>query len=281
MVDIRYRVARLQGKIIRRFYQAMLPTISSRPISQTSNVPIAVYSFSGTRDLPEQVVSIRSFLRYVGIPSKFTVVSDGSHAKEERQLLERIHPCVSVTDWKRLLKKDFSTSVYNYADRHPLGKKIAVLMSVPVEGITLYADSDILFFPGARELVTLANSQTQKAYYLPDCATAWDKRMLRGEEGKFPPVNSGLILLKTPVNWSGAIARLSELSDPPNYFGEQTMVHLTLHANGAIPFNPECYLVRRDDEFEWRDRFAGETIAARHYISPIRHKFWNNWRYLS
>jgi len=281
MVDLRYRVARLQGKIIRRFYQVMLPAIASRPISQNRNIPIAVYSFSGTRDIPEQVISIRSFLRCVGIPSKFTVVSDGSHEKEERQLLESIHPRVRVADWKKLLKKDFPTSVYNYADRHPLGKKIAVLMSIPVEGVTLYADSDILFFPGARELVTLANLEARNAYSLPDCAAAWDERMLREEEGKFSPVNSGLILLKTPVDWSGAIARLSELSEPPNYFSEQTMVHLTLHANGAIPFDPERYIVRRDDEFELRDRFAGETIAARHYISPIRHKFWNNLRYLS
>ncbi|MCL1470573.1 hypothetical protein [Argonema antarcticum] len=274
MVNIGYRAARMQGHLFRSLYTSFLPWIVKLPIPQTYKVQITVYSFSCDRDLPEQVASIRSFIRYVGIPDEFIVISDGTYSPASCQLLRQISPCVDVVDMESILKKDLPQCVYAYADSHPLGKKLAVLMSIPINQATIYADSDILFFPGAKGLITLTQSVERQPRCLLDCALALDRRFIHNEFEKISPVNSGFMLLQEPLNWEIPIKRFVESKDVPNYFTEQTMIHLTMHYNQAKPLCARQFLVQLDDQFIYSDKYAGNKIALRHYVSPVRHKFW-------
>jgi hypothetical protein len=52
------------------------------------------------------------------------------------------------------------------------------------------------------------------------------------------------------------------------------MTHLTMHANGAKPFAREKFVLELDDQFVFSDRHARRDIALRHYVNPVRHKFW-------
>lgn len=157
MVNIGYHTAKIQGKILRNFYQTVLKNLVDTPIKQTREVPINVYALSCERDLPEQVVSIRSFIRHVGIPKTLTVISDGSYTNASCDLISRIHPCVEVIPLEKFMRSDIPQCVINYAQLHPMGKKLSALMSIPVNGATIYTDSDILYFPGAIDLIDLAN----------------------------------------------------------------------------------------------------------------------------
>jgi len=57
------------------------------------------------------------------------------------------------------------------------------------------------------------------------------------------------------------------------------MTHLTMHANAAHPFDPQKFLLQLDDQFVYPDHYAGPALALRHYVNPVRHKFWTNfWR---
>ncbi|MFB2936474.1 hypothetical protein ACE1B6_14580 [Aerosakkonemataceae cyanobacterium BLCC-F154] len=274
MVNFGYRAARIQGNLIRAVYHAALPWIVKRPILQPEKVGMRVYSFSCDRDLPEQVASIRSFIRYVGIPQQFTVVSDGSYSPTSCQLLEEINPCVKVLELNQFIKKDLPESVYKYADIHPLGKKLAVLISLPVEKVTLYADSDILFLPGAKELLKITKSPDLQPRYLVDCATALDERLIEKSLLNLTSVNSGFMILKKPLHWEIPLQRLTNLTEKPNYFSEQTSLHLAMHYNQGLPLPPEQFVVSRDDEFAYQDKHYNSNIALRHYVNPIRHKFW-------
>src|SRR6185312_15586666 len=91
-----YHLARLKGKILRQVYTASLPAIVRRRVEPSRAVELDVFSYSGESALPEQIASIRSFLRYVGRPKTFTVVSDGSHSPRSVRLLQDVDPGVSV-----------------------------------------------------------------------------------------------------------------------------------------------------------------------------------------
>src|ERR1700712_227757 len=91
-----YHFARLEGNWRRRAYSAALPAIVRRPVALPRDVPFSVYAYSNETSVPEQVRSIRSFLRQVGRPRAYVVVSDGSHTAQSIQLLERIDPVVRV-----------------------------------------------------------------------------------------------------------------------------------------------------------------------------------------
>ncbi|QKQ74753.1 hypothetical protein [Nostoc sp. TCL240-02] len=276
MVNIGYHTAKIQGKFNRSLYKAALSQIVSIPIKQTRQVPVSIYALSCERDLPEQVASIRSFIRHIGIPETFTVVSDGSYTDSSCNLLRRIHPCVQVILLQNFLRTDLPQCVLDYAQLHPMGRKLSALMSIPVNGTTIYTDSDILFFPGGIDLIDLSKSDEKYSLYLPDCSMSLDERIIYDESEKSNPVNGGFILFRHEFDWSFAIERLANLQEVPSYFTEQTIVHLTMHHNHGRPLCSNKYVLNVEDQFIYPDKSASKNIALRHYVSDVRHKLWFN-----
>src|ERR1700722_17117006 len=150
MINIPYRAARHLGQWNRRCFVKRLSTLP--PIESPGSVPVTVYSFSGISDWPEQAACIRSFLRFVGLPKRFVVISDGSHTAESITRLKQLSPCVSVASLDSIIQPNLPERVREYAAQHFLGKKLALLFSLPIDGPTIYTDSDILFFRGASGL---------------------------------------------------------------------------------------------------------------------------------
>jgi hypothetical protein len=157
-----------------------------------------------------------------------------------------------------------------------MGRKLLALLSIPVNQTTIYTDSDILFFPGASDLVNLANSGNTVSRYLPDCACKMDERVIYDEVEKLNSVNGGFIVFKEPLDWSFALERLSKLEELNHYFTEQTLVHLTMHYNQAKPLCSKRYVLSVEDQFIYPDKYAGKEIALRHYVNDVRHKLWLN-----
>ena len=276
MVNIGYHTARIQGKFIRSVYKSSISSLVSLPIKQDRQVPIKVYALSCERDLPEQVASLRSFLRYVGIPTAFTIMSDGSYTQESIQLLQRIHPCVDVQPLTKFQRDDLPPSVYEYASQQAMGKKLAALMSIPIDGATLYTDSDILFFQGASHLADLATAKDEYTYYLPDCKNSLDLRLIYEDIEQQEPINAGFILFKKALDWDETVQRLTKLQEPPNYFSEQTIVNLTIKRNHGVAFPKDKYIMSVEDQFIYPDRFVNKHIVMRHYVSDVRYKLWMN-----
>lgn len=277
MVNMGYRAARLQGKITRSLYIRRITQIVRRPIEQETKLNVVVYALSCPRDLPEQIASIRSFLTSVGIPEQFTVISDG-YSEEECQLIQAIHPCIAVISLQEFTQ-GLPQKVYDYANLNPMGKKLAAILSIPCDGVSIYTDSDIFFFPKTTKLKDLINTAHSHSYYLPDTDPAFDLRIIQKSERE-NPINGGFIVFKQKPNWDFAMERFLKLPEPPNYFTEQTMMHLTLHREGAKPLPRDRYIMWRDDEFLFRDRYATQDTVLRHYVTPVRHKFWCNPQYL-
>ncbi len=92
--NLGYRFAFWQGNATRRIYRALLPWIVRQRIDPPRQIDLEVFAYSNEEMLPEQVASIRSFLRHAGRPQSFTVVSDGSHSPGSIRLLEEIDPAV-------------------------------------------------------------------------------------------------------------------------------------------------------------------------------------------
>ncbi|MEO7723244.1 MAG: hypothetical protein ABIU29_00925 [Chthoniobacterales bacterium] len=270
-----YHFARWEGELRRRSYRARLEQIVRRGIQPAADIPLDVYSYSGETMLPEQVRSIRSFLRYAGRPRSFTVISDGSHSARSIELLKKIAPVISVQPTGEHLPPDLPEKFRHYVTTYPMGKQLGLIMSLPRRGPAFYVDSDVLFFRGAAKLMQDVAATTAPALYLPDCQEcSADPRVLREPNESREPVNSGLVLLLRPLDWSLAIRRFLELEGEPDFFTNQTLVHLVMHANGARPLDPSRYVLQLDDQFIYPDRYAGPHLVLRHYVNPVRHKFW-------
>ena len=276
MPNYGYHLARFQGTILRQLYRTFLPIIVRRRIHPLRSIALDVFSYSGESALPEQLASLRSFFRHVGRPKSFTIVSDGSYSDRSVRLLEQLDPSVSVQLSILPPPDQLPEEFRQYLITHITGKQLALIMSLPANGPALYIDSDVLFFSAAGDLITRAATKGVPAYYLADCQFSGDARLLRNSNEQKDPVNTGLLLLFEKLDWSFGIDRFLKLEGKPNFFTNQTITHLTMHANGARPFDAVKYVLQLDDQFIYPDRYAGAALALRHYVNPVRHKFWTS-----
>ncbi len=275
--NLGYRLAFWQGNAIRRAYRVLLPRIIRQRIEPSRQIDLEVFAYSNEEMLPEQVASIRSFIRYAGRPRSFTVVSDGSHSSASIRLLEQVDPAVRVRQ-PEPVSSSLPEKLRQYLTHHPTGRQLALIMTLPLAGRALYVDSDVRFFPGASDLARQVAQGNAPAYYLTDCQFSGDERLLRSPAEEQGPVNTGALLLFKKLDWSLSIERFLELAGEPSFFTNQTMVHLTMHANGALPFDPRTHLLQLDDQVSYPDRYAGPGLVFRHYVNPVRHKMWTSLR---
>lgn len=269
-----YHFARWRGWRNRAHYAAAIARIAAEPLPINRSFPCDVYAYSGAAMLPEQVASIRSFLRNAGRPPRFTVVSDGTYNDADVALLRSIDECVAVEPGARWIPEGIPDAARPYLTSHPTGRQLALIMCLPQRGPAVYADSDILFFRGADRLANAITAADAAARYLEDCRLSGDMRLFRSETEKRAPVNTGFLVLHRRLDWRAAVERLLELDGEPTFFTNQTLTHLAMHENAAVPLDPAKYVLQLDDQFLFRDRYASDDIALRHYVNPVRHKMW-------
>jgi hypothetical protein len=270
---------RHRARLVRHLYTSALSAIVDSPQSSGPDRDLRVYTFSSERHLPEQVASLRSLLRHFGVPRRIVVVSDGSHTPDSTALLERVHPRVSVVHHRDLLKSDLPVVVARYADVSPMGVKLGLEMSMDVDGPTLYADADVLFFAGIDELESPSLRGAGAPRYLQDFDSRFlDKRLLADPTEAEQPANAGVLLLFRGLEWDVATERLDRISGEPSFLTEQTIVHLAMRASGGTPLPRERFVLEVDDEDDWRDRYGGRNIALRHYCfsDAVQRKLWLN-----
>jgi hypothetical protein len=272
--NVPYHSALLEGKIARKLYRAALPMIVRRRVRVPRALALDVFAYSGENSLPEQVASIRSFLAYAGRPKLFTVVSDGSLTAKSIAFLEKIDSCVRVQRAAPPLPSGLPENVQSFFKNHFTGKQLALIMSLPTNGPALYTDADVLFFPGAHELVRLLQTQSVSGFYLADCEFAADERLIRYETERRDPANMGFLLLFKKLDWTFGLERLRAFHGVPNFFTTQTVTHLCLHANNACCFDPKKFVLQLDDQTILRDKYATSSVVMRHYVTPVRNKFW-------
>jgi hypothetical protein len=258
----------------RRAFEEILPAVAAEPIAAGPPVDLVTVAFSSRADLPEQVLSLRSLLRHVGVPRRALVVSDGSHGREDVALLERIHPAVEVVAWQDLAPDPLPPAVARYARRQPFGRKLALMLALPLGAPTLYADADVLFHAAAASVRRELAPPHPPARFLRDEEPYLDRRLLRHQRELGAPLNAGLVLLGRPPAWEEPLRRLARLEGRPAFHSEQTLLHLALRGLGATPLDSARYVVATDDRFTAVDRHAGPGVAARHYTTPVRHKLW-------
>jgi hypothetical protein len=267
-----YHLARYQACATRAAYRHALPRIVRRGVRPNGEIPVHVVAFSSASDLPEQVASLRSFLRFVGRPLSITVTSDGSHDERERALLRCVDAGVSVVRYDQYARSDLPEPVLRYANAHPMGKKLMVIASLrPVP--TLYIDSDVLFFPGAGEPRVREILSAHRTMYLQQgWSVGYDRIVLPEAEGE--AVNAGFLIVSEPLDWSPAFARMPSEPTSGDLYLEQTLVHIAMRSAGATPLPPRGWAVHGRDHFRYRDSEDLRGTVLRHYVSMTRYKFW-------
>lgn len=275
-MNVPYHAARQSGAAIRSAYSKLVRSGRLVPVRPEELLDATVVAFSSEADLPEQVASLRSFLRHVGAPKRYIVVSDGTHQPRSARILKQQSPAVEIVDW-RAFSPHVPAAVERYAMAGPMGKKLAVMMGASSKGSVFYVDADVLFFPNAAELRPFLE-QASGPWFMRDCLD-WHQ-WLGDAHSDFvspdaEPVNGGVLVVTADLEWDFADALLTGPGQGHPWYAEQTAVHIAMHRAGARSFPTDRYVVTVSDQWRWRDDFVDSGLALRHYVGPVRHKMWN------
>ena len=278
---------RNRGKFTKRVNDDMSNLLLE--LNKKNSIEMEVACFSSYNDYPEQLLSILSFVRYVGIPKKWNLYSDGSHSQEQIKHLEKSFDFLKVIkpiNWQEIqtLKgvckeelEPYEEYLIDYAKKFPLGKKLFYYLNHTIDGPTLFIDSDILFYEHANVLeLILSETPPVKGWYMPDANWGClDSRYKEKYSEQIYQINSGFIFA------NGAFDHLRDSLEffktynfTYEYFSEQTIYHHLLKNNTYMPLTPRTFILDSSDQFEFSYLFHPKQMAVRHYTGPVRHKMW-------
>jgi hypothetical protein len=100
---------------------------------------------------------------------------------------------------------------------------------------------------------------------------AFDKRW---EPGSGRVANSGFLYLPTRIDWNALVDDYAGWLEAPMQFTEQTIVNVALRDAGALPLDADEFVLDYRDARSPRDLVVHGDALARHYVAPIRWKFW-------
>lgn len=268
-------LAYVEGHAARRVLARRPAAITRGLRARDAAVDVEMWSFSSQHDLPEQLASIASFLRHAGRPRCWTVVSDGTHDAPARALLEAVDPAVRVVAWDAVAAPGLPPAVRRFAEVHPLGKKLAVMASLPVERVAMMVDSDVLFLPGAATLSDDLGAGVPR--YQLDCYDVLADAVVP-DDAREDPTNTGIVVLPHQLPWDAAFAALDAAlpqdGDVPGAWLEQGTVHLAMRSGRAVPLAPERYVISGADVLRHGELPLPSQAVLRHYAGPTRYMFW-------
>jgi hypothetical protein len=266
---------------MRRSFDATPPSDYVYNASPVELEKLHVFSMCHGDAIPEQKLSILSFLRHVGAPAKWNIVSDGSVSESQAEVVRSIHPSIDVLDWRAFLCEENKVCFDRFSKCPGIlgfAKKFVLVSNMPDLEV-LYLDNDILFFEGAENFRELLNNLEGNSYYQRDLPGYLYSLFLTKAELEAPPLNSGLMVQGRRLDWSEPIARLNLMfsrltpSQVVDTGIEQSACHLAHYLAGSRPLG-EKYALQLSDRFDLKDRFSGPKYATRHYVRPVRLKMW-------
>lgn len=252
--------------------RATSPSVAPAPAGP--DLPVALATVTGAIDFPAIVPMLTGFLANVGTPSAILVVDDGTLDERQRECIRSISPLVEFFAPRLDPDLPAHAELERYMAAEPMGKKLAMLIELTAPGRPplLYTDTDVWFSDRSGELVDLLQSPVESPWFMPDrSSTSLDSRFTDHDR---PHVNSGFMLLPSGMDWTDALAASVDMIDRPEWFTEQTVVHQAIHQHGARCLPPERYLLSWDDRRSRADLADADDVVVRHYVVPVRHKYW-------
>lgn len=267
--------------------ESNLPSLLTK-LNAKKQIAMEVASFSSCNDFAEQMLSIVSFLRYVGTPAKWTIYSDGSHTQSQKDCLLNNFNFVAISsmDFAELSSiedlckeeiKPYHEYILHYGKKLALGRRLYYYLHHKVELPTLFIDSDILFYDKANSFdILLSENPKPDGWYMPDAIWGClDSRYKENFSEQFYQVNAGFMLLNKDFNIvKNGLDFFKTIDYNYEYFSDQTIFQIILKDNSFMPLTPKTFILDSEDQFDFSYLNKPKEIAVRHYTGPVRHKMW-------
>jgi len=268
-------------------YRALLRALPPPRVAAKPVLPVTFVTFGGAGHRLMLAQCLASLgLTWPRLP-RLRVVSDGSldPAATRRDLAWWPGPW-ELLSWRDLapgLRDRGHSSLVRFAEREPMGRKMAAVAATALEGPTLYCDVDVLWFREPARLAELAARSTQRPPQLvmsEDCVPAYDPELVPGrlpDLAASPFYCAGLLFAHGDfLSASGVEELLAEAAERGFGLTEQTIFAEADRRLGGACWPRTEIAIAPDDRFSLGPSFRGHAWSARHYVGAVRHLFWRD-----
>lgn len=248
-------------------------------------LPLVLLTMCGEKHLPLLQQCLYSLCISWNELPKLCLVSDGTISLEKLAKSVTWYPCQKkVLHWRdcvtyhRELKREH---LAQFAENNVIGRKLAAIVYAGEQNLTLWCDTDILWFQQLPEATSAFNSSEDLILKVSkDFQPAYDNRLIDFDlqHLKNPPfVNTGLVLIRGSLMKVCKISDLLELaSKKSNHFTEQTILAEAVCQTSSSYWSIEQIVCFVDDNLSLAPTYIERNWIARHYVGPVRHLFWRD-----
>ena len=203
---------------------------------------------------------------------------DGSIPETEKAAAQELFPGISIYSVGPLVASlcERSPGLASFVHRHPLGRKLALLLSLSDQGALLFSDHDVLAFNTPVELLSFAEKDLA-CYIMEEREGNSDPTVLERAEALdldyYSRFNSGLLYIPQHALSAKLAAQLLATWQAPatSWFTEQSVLNVLMRNANAHPLPNSRYVVTTRRQFYWEKDVDYSKIAARHFTGPVRH----------
>jgi hypothetical protein len=206
------------------------------------------------------------------------IAVDGEVPAPQREAANRLFPGILVDSAQLACQyvRARAPGLQTFFDKHPTGRKLALILALSDRGPLIYSDYDVLAFSRPDELCNLVKRDIP-CYFSEEVDGTRDLRI--AERAKqlgleyIPKFNCGFLYIPQGVlsiRLAGQI--LSTWRAPgESWFAEQTVLSFMLRQLNAVPLPSNRYVISICRQFYWEQDVDYGAIVARHFTNPVRH----------
>lgn len=276
---------RIKNTLAYRLPLAYKRWLNLKPISKLPAKPNAatvVITMTGKGILNMTRLSVLSIAKSWSMLPRLIITTDGTiSTREVRERLSFWPGELIVHDWDITEKYHMAKGRVNlleYAGKHIMGRKMAVILHQAALNPVVWIDSDVLFYNDF--LTHIPNCQGFFCGGSEEAFSVYDERALQffnNDLNKRYKFNAGMLFIG-----GGDICERFELerllhglADYTHYFTEQTtFAHIASQSLGIIwPMN---VIKNFNSDNQQIAPMPKKNIVARHYTINVRHLFWRD-----
>ncbi len=269
------------------FWRAVADRWPIRPLVAKPALDLNILTFGGAVHLGMIREMLYSLARTWPALPRVTVATDGtlSPAAAAKALSWWSDPAPRVVDWRDLVAplRDADERFRNllrFAERDAMGRKMASVATLALDGDVLYADCDVLWLGVPPSLATFRAGAGPRLAMSTDIAPGYDPALVPEicpELAQPPHFCAGFLYGRGDFIAAAGVSDLMAFAAERGIGRtEQTILAEAARRLGGERFPLSEVALFEGDRFTLGPSIRGAAWVARHYVGQVRHLFWRD-----
>lgn len=282
LITIRNSLAFRSGSIY-RFLLRIIPIFPKRKKEKDDNILVFL---TGNKQVPMLRESVFSFYASNSKLPSIKIFTDGTVSREKLTKFFKWYP-----NSLEIIEKDDCIGYHNnkgrdslvrFAEKNPMGLKLAAILQVADNSPCFYCDTDILAFNSLENLILNKTAYVGRNYLCmsQDFQAAYDEYI---QKKYFPNLSQSPFYCAGFLFLSGDILQLpimdsilADCCEKSNHFTEQTIFAGLNRTYFNQHWSDELITIFQNDQQSLTLTYLKKEWVARHYVGAFRHLFWRD-----